>query len=106
MIGYMNGLAVTILIGQLPKLFGFKVSADGLIGEITGFVKGLANGEAVPAAAAVGIAAIAAILAFRACQPGRCNRQRPRADHHGQAGQPGRRRARGPGGVPVPQPVR
>src|SRR5580692_13010420 len=29
MIGYMNGLALTILIGQLPKLFGFKVSAEG-----------------------------------------------------------------------------
>ena len=29
MIGYMNGLALTILVGQLPKLFGFKVSADG-----------------------------------------------------------------------------
>src|SRR5213592_4975184 len=26
-IGYMNGLALTILIGQLPKLFGFSVSA-------------------------------------------------------------------------------
>ena len=23
MIGYMNGLALTILVGQLPKLFGF-----------------------------------------------------------------------------------
>jgi MFS superfamily sulfate permease-like transporter len=28
MIGYMNGLALTILVGQLPKLFGFKVDAD------------------------------------------------------------------------------
>ena len=28
------------------------------------------------------------------------------ADHHGPAGQPGRRRPRGAGGVPVPQPVR
>ena len=43
----MNGLALTILVGQLPKLFGFKVEAEGLIGEITGFVKGLAHGEAV-----------------------------------------------------------
>src|ERR1700728_1893000 len=34
MIGYMNGLALTILVGQLPKLLGFKVEADGLIGEI------------------------------------------------------------------------
>jgi MFS superfamily sulfate permease-like transporter len=44
MIGYMNGLALTILIGQLPKLFGFKVSAESLIGEVAGFVKGLAHG--------------------------------------------------------------
>src|SRR5215475_4937061 len=53
MIGYINGLALTILVGQLPKLFGFKVEADGFIGEVTGFVKGLANGEAVAAPAAV-----------------------------------------------------
>ncbi|HXT89052.1 MAG TPA: sulfate permease [Trebonia sp.] len=65
MIGYMNGLALTILVGQLPKLFGFKVEADGLIGEITGFVKGLADGEAVAAAAAVGICGIATILALQ-----------------------------------------
>src|SRR5947209_10326661 len=32
-IGYMNGLALTILIGQLPKLFAFSVSANGLIKE-------------------------------------------------------------------------
>ena len=55
MIGYMNGLALTILIGQLPKLFGFKIDAEGLISEATAFVKGLAHGEAVAAAAAVGI---------------------------------------------------
>src|SRR5580704_13967364 len=61
MIGYMNGLALTILVGQLPKLFGFKVDADGLIGEIAGFAKGLANGDVVPAAAAVGIAGVVLI---------------------------------------------
>ena len=69
MIGYMNGLALTILIGQLPKLFGFKVDADGLIGEFTGFVKGLASGEAVAAAAAVGIAGIAVILVLQRWLP-------------------------------------
>jgi len=49
MIGYMIGLALTILVGQLPKLFGFSVEASGLIGEFTGFIEGLANGEAVAA---------------------------------------------------------
>jgi high affinity sulfate transporter 1 len=69
MIGYMNGLALTILIGQLPKLFGFKVSAESLIQEITGFVKGLAHGEAVTAAAVVGIAGIALILVLQRWLP-------------------------------------
>jgi high affinity sulfate transporter 1 len=69
MIGYMNGLAITILVGQLPKLFGFKVDADGLIGEIIGFVEGLADGEAVAAAAAVGIAGIVLILVLQRWLP-------------------------------------
>jgi len=69
MIGYMNGLALTILVGQLPKLFGFKVSADGLIGEVAGFARGLANGEAVAAAAAVGIAGIMVILVLQRWLP-------------------------------------
>jgi high affinity sulfate transporter 1 len=69
MIGYMNGLALTILVGQLPKLLGFKVDADGFLGEITGFVKDLAHGEAVPAAAAVGICGIAVILVLQRWLP-------------------------------------
>ena len=45
-IGYMNGLALTILVGQLPKLFGFSVDADGLLGEIGGLrASGLADGD-------------------------------------------------------------
>jgi high affinity sulfate transporter 1 len=69
MIGYMNGLALTILVGQLPKLFGFKVDATDLIGEFTAFVKGLADGKAVAAAAAVGIAGIVVILVLQRWLP-------------------------------------
>jgi MFS superfamily sulfate permease-like transporter len=54
MIGYLNGLALTILVGQLPKLFGFKVEAEGMIGEAAHFVKGLADGKVVAAAAESG----------------------------------------------------
>src|SRR4051812_27760856 len=39
-IGYMNGLALTIVMGQLPKLFGFSIDADTFIGDLTGFVRG------------------------------------------------------------------
>ena len=69
MVGYMNGLALTILVGQLPKLFGFKVEAEGLIREFSEFVKGLANGEAVAAAAAVGIGAVVLILVLQRWLP-------------------------------------
>jgi high affinity sulfate transporter 1 len=69
MIGYMNGLALTILVGQLPKLFGFKIDAEGLISEFTAFVRGLANGEAVAAAAVVGIAGIVLILVLQRWLP-------------------------------------
>ena len=69
MIGYMNGLALTILVGQLPKLFGFSVEADNFIGEVTGFVEGLANGEAVAAAAVVGIAGIVVIVVLQRWLP-------------------------------------
>jgi high affinity sulfate transporter 1 len=62
MIGYMNGLALTILIGQLPKLLGFSVDAQGPIAELVATVKGIANGDVVPAAAVLGIAGVALIL--------------------------------------------
>ncbi|USQ85549.1 sulfate permease [Streptomyces phaeoluteigriseus] len=65
MIGYMNGLALTILIGQLPKLLGFEVDADNLIGECTGLAHQLTSGATVPATAAVGIGAIVLILVLQ-----------------------------------------
>ncbi|MET9295794.1 sulfate permease [Streptomyces sp. NPDC003077] len=69
MIGYMNGLALTILIGQLPKLCGFSTDADGLIEEIPAFVRGLADGKAVPAAVAVGAGGVLLILVLQRWLP-------------------------------------
>ena len=61
-IGYMNGLALTILVGQLPKLFGFSVDGDGFRAELTGFVRGVADGETLGAALAIGLFGLALIL--------------------------------------------
>jgi high affinity sulfate transporter 1 len=69
MIGYMNGLALTILIGQLPKLLGFGVDADGLLAEMAGFVSGVADGEVVPAAAAIGLGGVAVVLVLQRWLP-------------------------------------
>jgi high affinity sulfate transporter 1 len=68
-IGYMNGLALTILISQLPKLFGFSVDADGLLDEARKVVEGLADGKAVGAATAIGLVSLALILVLARVLP-------------------------------------
>jgi high affinity sulfate transporter 1 len=69
MIGYMNGLALTILVGQLPKLFGFSVDADGFLRELRGFVDGVRAGDTVPAALAIGAFGLALILVLQRLLP-------------------------------------
>ncbi len=68
-IGYMNGLALTIIVGQLPKLLGFSVDADGLIAEARGVVSGLAQGLVNPTAAVVGAASLIGILLLNRLLP-------------------------------------
>ena len=54
-VGYMNGLALTILVGQIPKLLGFSVDADSFLAECWAVIQGVLNGEVVAAAAAIGL---------------------------------------------------
>ena len=42
-VGYMNGLGITIIVGQLPKLFGFSTSSSGFIDEVRAFVSNLSK---------------------------------------------------------------
>lgn len=60
--GYINGIALTLLASQLPKLFGFSVNANGLIGQTTGFVRGVLAGMTNPTALGIGLACLAVIL--------------------------------------------
>jgi high affinity sulfate transporter 1 len=64
-LGYLYGIAVTIVVGQLPKLFGFSVDATGLLSEAWAFAKGLAQGETNGAALAVGLMGIVVIVGVR-----------------------------------------
>ncbi|MCU1370566.1 MAG: putative sulfate transporter [Ilumatobacteraceae bacterium] len=68
-IGYMNGLALTILIGQLPKLFGFSVDADGFVEELRGFAQGVVDGDTLGAALALGVGGLAVILVLNEVAP-------------------------------------
>src|SRR5690348_3418387 len=68
-VGYMNGLALTIVVGQLPKLFGFSVDGKSLVDEAAGFVEGVAEGDTVSAALAVGAASLVLIQGFQRTLP-------------------------------------
>ncbi len=59
-VGYMNGLALIIIVGQLPKLFGFSTDAEGFGEEIKAFVLGL--NETVGAALLVGLGVLVILL--------------------------------------------
>ena len=59
-VGYMNGLALIIIVGQLPKLFGFSTDAEGFGPELKAFVLGLDG--TVGAALVVGLGVLAILL--------------------------------------------
>src|SRR3954471_8870002 len=59
-VGYMNGLAITIIVGQLPKLFGFSTDADGFFDEVRAFFDHL--DETKVAALLVGLGVLVILL--------------------------------------------
>jgi high affinity sulfate transporter 1 len=63
--GYMNGIALTVLISQLPKLFGFSVSAEGPLRSLEAFAEGVLSGRTNWAALAVGGGTLAVILLLK-----------------------------------------
>lgn len=61
-VGYMNGLAVTIIVSQLPKLFGFSVDADGFLDELTEFFTNLDQTNVTALLIGVGVLAVLLVL--------------------------------------------
>lgn len=63
--GYMNGIALTVLISQTPKLFGISVDADGPGREVWALAQALLAGQANGYSLAVGGGTLALILACK-----------------------------------------
>ena len=67
--GYLNGIALTVIVSQLPKVFGFSTDAEGLLDEASAFLRGVADGETVVAALAIGLASIVVVVAGKRLAP-------------------------------------
>jgi len=63
--GYMNGIALTVLVSQLPALFGFSVEGDGLLNGSRDFVEAIVAGKTNWAALAIGAGTLATIALLR-----------------------------------------
>jgi len=63
--GYMNGIALTVIVSQMPSLFGFTVNASGLPGSIQAFAGAVGAGKTNLTALAIGAATLAAIWLAR-----------------------------------------
>ena len=67
--GYLNGIALTVLIGQLPKVFGFSVSGSNFLQETNGLIQGIWNGQINWTACGIGFSCLVVILGFRRWAP-------------------------------------
>ena len=61
-LGYLNGVALVVIVSQLPKLFGFSVESDSVIDDLREFVSGVSDGDTVALAAAFGVVGLLTIV--------------------------------------------
>ncbi|KLN57768.1 SulP family inorganic anion transporter [Variovorax paradoxus] len=63
--GYMNGIALTVLISQLPKLFGFSIEGGGPLGNLKAIATAVMDGKTNWTAFMVGAGTLAVILLLK-----------------------------------------
>ena len=64
-IGYLNGIALVVLLSQLPKLLGFSIEGDSALEEAVDFVTGIADGEVDGLSTAIGVSCLGVILLLK-----------------------------------------
>jgi high affinity sulfate transporter 1 len=60
--GYMNGIALTVLISQVPKLFGFSIESEGPLRSLWTIAVAIVEGRTNWVAFAIGIGTLVVIL--------------------------------------------
>ena len=63
--GYMNGIALTVLISQLPKLFGFSIKDAGPLRDLARITEGILGGQVNWTSFVVGASTLAVILLLK-----------------------------------------
>lgn len=64
-VGYLNAIALIVIISQIPKLLGFSIDAESLLGEIIASVTGIRQGKVQPLAVAFGVGSLIIIFVLK-----------------------------------------
>ncbi|MDH5224385.1 MAG: sulfate permease [Actinomycetota bacterium] len=64
-LGYLAGIGLTVVIGQVPKMLGFSIGADHLLEQTREIADAVVAGATDPPTLAVSVATLAVLLAFR-----------------------------------------
>jgi high affinity sulfate transporter 1 len=63
--GYMNGIALTVIVSQLPAFFGFNIASGGLLQQAWAFLEALAQGRTNLVSLGLACGTSLVILVFR-----------------------------------------
>src|SRR3984957_2581803 len=63
--GYMNGIALTVLISQLPKFFGFSIESEGPLRNLWAIASAILEGRTNWVAFAIGLGTLMVILLLK-----------------------------------------
>ena len=67
--GYLNGIALTVIIGQLPKVFGLSITGNSIWEELLSFGQNIHDGKTNITALVIGLSCLIVILGLKKIAP-------------------------------------
>lgn len=67
--GYLNGIALTVLVSQLPRLLGFPADGQSIPARVGALARGIAGGQINAVTAGIGLGCLVVVLALRRWAP-------------------------------------
>ncbi len=68
-IGYLNGIALVVVLGQLPTLLGFSGDGESIVAVVIDDVRGILDGRVDANAAGIGLTCLAVIWTIKVWKP-------------------------------------
>ncbi len=64
-VGYLNAIALLVIVSQVPKLLGFSIESESPLRDVRAILEAVADGQAQPLAVAFGVGSLIVIVALQ-----------------------------------------